>query len=321
MSGQTSVQIWINYIATILLVTLCQYFIFVPLAFAEQTTSTTNVSGTRTAIIVLILVVLAVLFITVTIWSARLERTPYLATLYQDFTRDMEYERLFRTFGEKEDKQKYIREVRADSNWLNSHPEPDTPPGYENREWLREAFDRAETALARNLEFWLEDFGKFDGPSRLAPFRRNLRPGTTLPSRTFGHSRRPGEEPDQAEIDEAVAREDYFSRVWDWYQELHDEAYSRFRNIVGERAMKEAINRAKQVVKIDYAALRGRGKEFVLEFTAIVVIIFSAVILGIIGLLQDEHLATLLAAIAGYVLGRSTSRAHAKEDEPGNPQG
>src|SRR5271166_4742589 len=51
----------------------------------------------------------------------------------------------------------------------------------------------------------------------------------------------------------------------------------------------------------------GRGPSFVLEFTAIVVIIFAAVTLGILGVLSGQQIGTLLAAIAGYVLGKATS--------------
>jgi hypothetical protein len=55
----------------------------------------------------------------------------------------------------------------------------------------------------------------------------------------------------------------------------------------------------------------------VLEFTAIVVIIFAAVILGVLGLLGDQQIGTLFAAIADYVLGKSVARvARAKLKNP-----
>jgi hypothetical protein len=59
---------------------------------------------------------------------------------------------------------------------------------------------------------------------------------------------------------------------------------------------------------VDISIFRGRGPAFILEFTALVVIIFSAVILGILGILDSNQIGTLLAAIAGYVLGRSTNQ-------------
>ena len=58
---------------------------------------------------------------------------------------------------------------------------------------------------------------------------------------------------------------------------------------------------------------RGRGATFVLEFTAVVVIIFTAAILAILGKLGNEQVGTLLAAIAGYVLGRSVNPMAEKE--------
>jgi hypothetical protein len=43
-----------------------------------------------------------------------------------------------------------------------------------------------------------------------------------------------------------------------------------------------------------------------------VLIIFTAAILGILDVLESEQIGTLLAAIAGYVLGRATSRGQEK---------
>ena len=82
--------------------------------------------------------------------------------------------------------------------------------------------------------------------------------------------------------------------------ELYQAALANVRGI--------AKKHAKNAANIDYGALRGKGAAFVLEFTAIVVIIFSAVILGVLHILVADQIATLLAAIAGYVLGRAGSR-------------
>jgi hypothetical protein len=46
---------------------------------------------------------------------------------------------------------------------------------------------------------------------------------------------------------------------------------------------------------------------FVLEFTTIIFIVFAVLALGLLGVLTSEPIATILAAIAGYVLGKSTS--------------
>ena len=51
----------------------------------------------------------------------------------------------------------------------------------------------------------------------------------------------------------------------------------------------------------------GGGWVFVLEFTTILFIVFAVLSLGLLGVLKSEPIATILAAIAGYVLGKSTS--------------
>jgi hypothetical protein len=69
-----------------------------------------------------------------------------------------------------------------------------------------------------------------------------------------------------------------------------------------------AVQSAEQALKVDLSAIQGRGPEFILEFTAIIVIIFAAVILGVGSVLDSQQIGTLLAAIAGYVLGKAASR-------------
>ena len=83
---------------------------------------------------------------------------------------------------------------------------------------------------------------------------------------------------------------------------------SRIELNSGKEASENALD-------VDFSALRGRGPEFVLEFTAVVVIIFTSVILGTLGALHSEQIGTLLAAIAGYVLGKGTARS--RSGEPG----
>jgi hypothetical protein len=73
-----------------------------------------------------------------------------------------------------------------------------------------------------------------------------------------------------------------------------------------EEAARDESNRALGV--IDLATLRGRGPEFILQFTAIVTIVFVVFSLGLIGKLESQQVGTILAAIAGYVLGQATAR-------------
>jgi hypothetical protein len=72
--------------------------------------------------------------------------------------------------------------------------------------------------------------------------------------------------------------------------------------------MKDARKSADLALKVDISAIQGRGPEFILEFTAIIVIIFAAVILGVATVLDSQQIGTLLAAIAGYVLGKGVAR-------------
>jgi hypothetical protein len=53
-------------------------------------------------------------------------------------------------------------------------------------------------------------------------------------------------------------------------------------------------------------SLLGGGWAFLLEFSTVIVIIFAIVILGILGVLAGEQISTILAAIAGYVLGKAS---------------
>ena len=81
---------------------------------------------------------------------------------------------------------------------------------------------------------------------------------------------------------------------------------------------KEAKERARQTIPESMdKSLLGGGFTFILEFSTVIVIIFSVVILGIIGILQSQEIATILAAIAGYVLGKATGFLPSSKDQSG----
>lgn len=73
-------------------------------------------------------------------------------------------------------------------------------------------------------------------------------------------------------------------------------------------ARKKAAQRAEGAANVDLNVLRGRGSEFVLDFTAVVTLVFAVTILGLLNILDAQSISTLLAAIAGYVLGRASNR-------------
>lgn len=69
-------------------------------------------------------------------------------------------------------------------------------------------------------------------------------------------------------------------------------------------------------------SLLGGGFDFLLEFSTVIIIIFSLVILGVLKILNGENIATILAAIAGYVLGKAGSTSGKSDEqskEPKNP--
>jgi len=60
-------------------------------------------------------------------------------------------------------------------------------------------------------------------------------------------------------------------------------------------------------------SLLGGGWAFLLEFSTVIVIIFTLLILGILKALEGKDIATILAAIAGYVLGKASSGTKQQE--------
>jgi len=58
-------------------------------------------------------------------------------------------------------------------------------------------------------------------------------------------------------------------------------------------------------------SLLGGGWAFLLEFSTVIVIIFTLLILGIAGVVSGKDITTILASVAGYVLGRATAGAGA----------
>lgn len=76
----------------------------------------------------------------------------------------------------------------------------------------------------------------------------------------------------------------------------------------------EALGLANESVPktMDMSVLGG-GFSFLLEFSAVIVIIFALVALGILGIMEGSEISTILAAIAGYVLGKATGTLQTKK--------
>jgi hypothetical protein len=229
---------------------------------------------------ILVLVVfglLAVLFVLLLWWAGRLERTSYLGVLYRESVEEVEYRRLASRITEKFASGGYREDVEQDKEWMAANPRPSFPSA---------------------------------PPS---PYPRSGTIGGTSPTRITGpnfHSEMSAD--DRLKVQEEYDRQ---KREYDeWDRRADDAARALYRQALAD-ARKKALERANQAANVDLAVLRGRGAEFVLEFTTIVVLIFAATALGILGILETQQIGTLLAAIAGYVLGRASTRTRGTSGE------
>ena len=262
---------------------------------AAQTTSTsttprltrnTAYSQEAVLLVVLILTLLGLLFWLLLRWSHRLDQASYLGSVYRESVKDFEYKRLATVPIEKLQKEDYQREIIQDTDWREKNPEPTPPPGV------------YDPGAGR----WTRPPGS--GTGGLG--------GPPPPPRSGGD---PTQDSPQSEAERRSRElwEKYQRERAAWTQAVNVEAYERYK-IDLAKASTEATERAGLATDVDLSVLRGRGAEFVLEFTTVVVIIFAAVVLGVLDILGTEQIGTLLAAIAGYVLGRATTRGRSTAD-------
>jgi hypothetical protein len=237
-------------------------------------------------------------------WSHRLDQASYLGEVYRESVEDFEYKRLAALPTEKWREGTYHREVEVDGEWISKNPRPAPPEGIQ----------AAPVGFSPGAYPW---YGTSTGTG--TPLPPPPAPAAGPPPNDGAHA------PDSAATERERKVREYFKAEADWNAQAAAEANSRFRNDLNE-ARHRAQERVKSATDVDLSALRGRGAEFVLEFTTVVVIIFAALILGVLRILSTEQIGTLLAAIAGYVLGRATSRnrgagANASEPQPGAQTG
>ena len=95
-----------------------------------------------------------------------------------------------------------------------------------------------------------------------------------------------------------------------------DKEKERYENLRKELPAKAKEAAEKRVPKSwDALSLLGGGYSFLLEFSTVIVIIFSILCLGFLGILGGQDIATILAATAGYVLGKaSAARSESKTE-------
>lgn len=233
-------------------------------------------------LVVLVFCLLAFLFWLLLRWSHRLDQASYLGEIYKESVEDFERKRLAGGYTEKYRAGGYHNEVEHCDSWVKEHKKPLPPPG--SGAWTN---------------VFAGDYPR-RGRTTLDDPDRNMRPLGSSSEAPSGEQR--------ADYD------DYRAKIETWHDEVDAEARKRYQKDLDD-AENLARERAGRAIDVDLSALRGRGAEFVLEFTTVVVIIFTAIVLGILHILDNQQIGTLLAAIAGYVLGRATTRGRSTVSE------
>lgn len=274
----------------------------------------------RLYIVGALILLMALLFVLLLWWQKSIEQAGYFAHIYQDTVENMEADRLSAPYQDMWARgayfdEIYLRQTQRGADWLEKNKRPVQRDELRN---LASALNRedAVNAIVREM----------NNPPR---------PGAQVASTGWGTGTggwggtggRLGTGPahavlNQEEIKQQEKNEQNFEKLHDefgekakdWMGSARVRAWSWYQHDL-DRARVTAKQQAKRALNVDFSAVRGRGPEFVLEFTAIVVIIFAAVILGTLDILHSEQIGTLLAAIAGYVLGKSVARSRSGDGE------
>jgi hypothetical protein len=222
-------------------------------------------------LVVFVLLVLGYLFWVMIMYSNRIAQTGPLGIQITDALDEVRKQRVTKALNEKWEAGEYHREVLIDQAWMSAHAAPAVP-----------------------------DELKGDWPSTDA--RRQLlqraRVGT-LPPGGFGES-----ESDQR----TKSRREYLDTLRGLEETYEAEARRRLAEEQRTLLAPPKGTEGGIIRYFDFPSVAGQGPEFVLRFTALVTIIFAVIALSILGLLNPDHAGTILAAIAGYVLGQASAR-------------
>ena len=264
----------------------------------------TGYSRESVILVIIVLALLLAIFILNMTWSQRSDRVSYLGKMYQDTLEEIEYKRLEAKYQKKRDFGEYEREIESDG--INCPIYPVRP---DNLQFFY-IDDRSGT---RNP--WEKD----DGHGGLGTSWDRRPGGNKVSSKTDYYNQLTDSEKKIYDQEKLLVN-DYYKQEKEYYIKLDKEVQRRYHFDITE-AKKEAHTRARLAMDVDFSVLKGRGPEFILEFTALVVIIFAAVILGILKILDTQQIGTLLAAIAGYVLGRAAQKSSnpPTTSQPSNP--
>ena len=117
------------------------------------------------------------------------------------------------------------------------------------------------------------------------------------------------EEEEKRHLEEEQKRKEMSKQRLAAFAKWEAEERARFEKLRQEAEVRAAKLAEKKIPSSIDISLLGGGWAFLLEFSTVIVIIFTLLILGILQTLEGKDIATILAAIAGYVLGKASSAA------------
>jgi hypothetical protein len=291
-----------------------------------------SVGDQRFWIVTMLILLMGFLFGILFWWQKWIEQAGYFAPIYRDAIADIETNRLSQPYQKRWNQQIYWEEIvvrpseRA-QKWLDQNKKPEPKPELTRLaeklrlEYMLPDLERPPFAMLPGLGGEpVPGYSGYYGSSTGNLFPTSKRPGSwPAMSETVaeGSEALAEEQPNQDQLKFQELFSQFREEATAWARRASVEAWNFYQKDL-KGAQEEGRDQAKRAMQVDLSALRGRGPEFVLEFTAIVVIIFAAAILGVMGLLGSNQIGTLLAAIAGYVLGKSVAGTRSGQTEEPN---
>lgn len=241
-------------------------------------------------IVIALIVILGILFVLLIWWSNKLDQAGYLGTMYRDTIYEIEWKRRKEAIEQKKINGEFRKDAESNEKWLTEDTKSKLPD-----------LDPEIAILRQNFK-----------PERKAPYNPYVQSSSYVQDESSYYSSYDLDFETQFEnsLENKGLKDTYTKYKKDLYTygiAVEKEADALYRKELQE-GQRKANSQANDAVSIDMGVIRGKGSEFVLEFTTVVVIIFAAAILGVLQVLGTEQIGTLLAAIAGYVLGRATTK-------------
>jgi hypothetical protein len=268
------------------------------------------VSDGALILVVLLIAALGMMFYLVFRWMQRAETAGYLGQLYRDSVFEFEKSRLCQRVDQQRSDGEFRQAALAEDPWKQGRPylSPKLDQLIAEAERKRRGAEGGARGYSARPGGYLPPGLPGLGGSGITTIYDSDE--YELPELSFQLD----EEGNRLLDDYNLGVRNYNEALRSWKERVQQRQDNLYRDSIRE-ATREAGRRAELAVDVDMGIFRGRGPAFVLEFTAIVVIIFAAVILGILGPLDGQQIGTLLAAIAGYVLGKATADNKQKDEK------